>query len=310
MKLLKSGLNIDFMRRMRLAALLSGVVVTASLLSLWGRGLNLGVDFTGGTLVELSYEGPAPLDDLRGILDGSEFRSAAVQQFGTPQDVLIRIAPRQGLDSAAISNQILDLLRDNNHQVSLRRAEFVGPQVGKELTEDGVLALIYALCGILVYVTLRFQSRFALGAVVALLHDVIVTVGFFSLTGIEFDLSVLAAILAVIGYSLNDTIVIYDRIRENFQSLRKRSPFEIINVSLNQTLNRTIMTSLTTMMVLLALLFLGGEIIRGFAGALIIGVLIGTYSSLFVASPVLLATGITEKHLQLVRKEPFDDGLP
>ena len=310
MQLIKAPLHIDFMGKRRTAALLSVFLVLVSLIFLALRGLNLGVDFTGGTLVELSYEQNAPIDLIRERLADSEFAGAAVQQFGAPREVLIRIAPQAGLDSAVISNRVLDLLQDIGTDVRLRRAEFVGPQVGEELTEDGTLALLYALGGILIYVSLRFQSRFAMGAVIALLHDIVITLGIFSVSGIEFDLSVLAAILAVIGYSLNDTIVIYDRIRENFHVLRKHRPSEVINLSLNQTLNRTLMTSLTTMLVLLSLFFLGGEIIRGFSIALIIGVLIGTYSSLFVASPLLLAFGITEEHLRLVKKEAFDDGLP
>lgn len=310
MELIKTKLNIDFMRMCPRAALFSGTVVLISVLSLIMQGLSLGVDFTGGTLIEVSYEQAAPLGELRGILGSSEFLDGTVQQFGAAEDVLIRIAPQTGLDSAAISNQVVELLRENGHALELRRAEFVGPQVGKELTEDGMLAMIYALLGILVYVAVRFQFRFSVGAIIALVHDVVITLGFFSISRMEFDLSVLAAVLAVIGYSLNDTIVIYDRIRENFLNMRKHRPSEVINAALNQTMSRTLMTSLTTMLVLLSLFFFGGTIIHGFSTALIVGVLIGTYSSLFVASPVLLAMGVTEQHLLPVQKERFDDGLP
>lgn len=310
MKLIKTSLNIDFMGLRHQGARFSAVLLLVSICSLFVQGLNLGVDFTGGTLIEVSYGQSAPVDEIRGVLDSSEFSEGTVQQFGATEDVLIRIAPRKDVNSAEISNRVTELLRANGHDVTLRRAEFVGPQVGEELTEDGMLAMVYALLGILLYVSLRFQFRFSVGAVIALLHDVIITIGFFSLFRMEFDLSVLAAILAVVGYSLNDTIVIYDRIRENFHLMRKCSPPEVINASLNHTMNRTIMTSLTTMLVLLALFFFGGAIIHGFAAALIVGVLIGTYSSLFVASPVLLVMGITQEHLQPTKKETFDDGLP
>ena len=310
MELIKTRLHIDFMSLRLGAALLSVVLVVGALLSLGLQGLNLGVDFTGGTLIELSYEKTAPVDEIRGILEGSEFAGGTVQEFGSVNEVLIRIAPQAELDSSEISNRVVDLLRGADHAVDLRRAEFVGPQVGKELTENGMLAMVYALLGILVYVAVRFQFRFSVGAIIALVHDVLITMGFFSVTRMEFDLSVLAAVLAVVGYSLNDTIVIYDRIRENFLSLRDRAPIDVINASLSQTLNRTLMTSLTTMLVLLSLFFLGGAIIHGFAAALIVGVLVGTYSSLFVASPVLLAMGLTEQHLLPVQKERFDDGLP
>jgi preprotein translocase subunit SecF len=267
------------------------------------QGLNFGIDFTGGTIVEVGYADPVYLDNIRSALKSSDFSDAVVQYFGTASDVLIRIPPREGLNSAVISNEILDLLRSTGQSVKMRRVEFVGPQVGDELAEDGGLAMIYALLGILIYVALRFQMRFSAGAIAALIHDVVITLGFFSVLRFDFNLSVLAAILAVIGYSLNDTIVVYDRIRENFHKMRKATSFEVINTSLNQTLSRTIVTSLTTLMVLVALFLFGGEIIHGFAIVLIIGVLIGTYSSLFVASPIILALGITKQDLMPVEKE-------
>ena len=228
---------------------------------------------------------------------------AQVQHFGTSRDVLIRIAPRDNRASAELSEEVLTALQNADSAVDMRRVEFVGPQVGEELTEQGGLAVLYALLGILIYITLRFEYRFSFGAVAALVHDVIITLGVFSLVQVEFDLTVLAAILAVIGYSLNDTIVVFDRIRENFRKMRKGTPTDIMNVSINQTLARTLMTSLTTLLVLLALFFLGGEIIHSFALALIVGVFVGTYSSIFVAGASTLALGVSKADLMPVEKE-------
>ncbi len=296
--------NFDFMGRRRLAASLSIVLVLVSLGSLFTRGLNLGVDFTGGTLVEISSPQAIELDAVRQVMEKADFSEAMVQYFGSAHDVLIRLAPREGLSSAQISSQVLDALHKHYPgEVEMRRIEFVGPQVGDELTEDGGLAMLYALLGILVYVAVRFEKRFAAGSVIALVHDVIITIGIFSLFQFEFDLSVLAAILAVIGYSLNDTIVVFDRIRENFRKLRKGTPLEILNLSINQTLSRTLITSLTTLLVLLALFFLGGEIIHGFALALIAGVVVGTYSSIYIASSSVLALGVSKADLMPVEKE-------
>ena len=230
-----------------------------------------------------------------------------MQHFGTVRDVLVRIAPREGLSRAELSSQVLRILQEGDESVDLRRVEFVGPQVGEELTEDGGLAMLIALFGILVYVWLRFEYRFALGAIAALVHDVLITLGFFSVLGLEFDLTVLAAVLAVIGYSLNDTIVVFDRVRENFRRVRRGSTEEVMNRSLNQTLSRTLMTSLTTLLVLVALFVLGGELIRGFATALIVGVFIGTYSSIYVASVAALALGVSRTDLLPVKKEGADD---
>lgn len=306
MKLIKDKLNIDFMARRKLAMIISVILVVISISSLTTQGLNLGVDFTGGTLVEVGYDGAVELESVRRKLAASEFGEATVQYFGSASDVLIRVAPREGINTAEISGSILELLRSGGESVEMRRVEFVGPQVGEELTEDGGLAMIYALLGILIYVALRFQMRFSFGAIVALVHDVLITIGIFSVVQMDFDLTVLAALLAVIGYSLNDTIVVFDRIRENFHKLRKATSVEVINASLNQTLSRTIMTSVTTLLVLLALFLVGGEIIHSFSTALIIGVLIGTYSSIFVACPVTLALGITKEDLMPVEKEGAD----
>lgn len=295
--------NFDFMSKRKFAAVFSGLLLVIAISSLVTKGLNFGIDFTGGTLIEVGYQEAVQLDHVRQAIVSSDFSDAMVQYFGSARDVLIRVAPREGMNSATISNEIISLLRDAGQTVEIRRVEFVGPQVGEDLTEDGGLAMIYALFGILIYVAVRFQMRFSLGAIAALVHDVLITIGFFSLTQMDFDLTVLAAILAVIGYSLNDTIVVFDRIRENFRRMRKVAPVEVLNTSLNQTLSRTLMTSLTTLMVLTALFYFGGEIIHAFSTALIVGVLIGTYSSIYVASPVILALGVTKQDLMPVEKE-------
>jgi preprotein translocase subunit SecF len=303
MQLVKAQINFNFMGQRKFATIFSAVLLFISLTSLILQGLNFGIDFTGGTLVEVGYTEAIELNKVRSILQDSPFDDAVVKYFGSASDVLIRIAPKEGLNSAAISSEIINLLRNTGQSVDVRRVEFVGPQVGDELTEKGGLAMLYALIGILIYVALRFQMRFSIGAIAALVHDVLITLGFFSVLQIGFDLSVLAAILAVIGYSLNDTIVVFDRIRENFHKMRKVTPIEVVNTSLNQTLSRTLMTSLTTLLVLGALFYFGGEIIHSFATAMIIGVFIGTYSSIYVASPVTLALGITKQDLMAVEKE-------
>ncbi len=302
--------SFDFMGKGRMAAWFSGFLMVASLALLLTRGLEFGIDFTGGTLIEVGYPAAVDLNDVRNTLAESDLGDAQVQHFGTARDVLIRIAPRTESSSAELSDQVFLALQKDVEAVELRRQEFVGPQVGDELTEQGGLAMLYTLIGILIYVALRFEYRFSVGAVVALVHDVIFTLGFFSLFQIEFDLTVLAALLAVIGYSLNDTIVVFDRIRENFRKMRKGSPAQIMNASINQTLSRTIMTGLTTMLVLIALFLLGGEVIHAFALALLIGVVIGTYSSIFVASTVALAMGVSKQDLMPVKKDDVVDDTP
>ena len=287
------------MRYRQLAVVFSALLIIGSIATIGIRGLNFGIDFTGGTLVELGYQQAADLDSIRASLEDSEFGDAVVQSFGSPQDVLVRLAPQESLNDSEVSNKVLDVLPG----AEMRRVEFVGPQVGEELREDGGLAMLIALGFILLYVMIRFTFKFALGAIAALVHDVLIVVGFFSVTGTEFDLPVLAAILAVIGYSLNDTIVVFDRIRENFRRARKEDPVDVINRSLNQTFSRTVITSLTTLLVLIALFFLGGELIHAFATALIVGVLIGTYSSIYVASTSALALGVTRVDLMPVVKE-------
>lgn len=299
--------NINFMGQRHIALALSIMLIIASFAGLWLKGLNFGIDFTGGTLVELSYPKPVDIPKLRTDLSEAGFGSAIAQHFGSAEDVLIRIAPREGLNSAQVSNQMMDSLKAvSEDEITLRRVEFVGPQVGDELTEDGALAVLYALFGVLIYVALRFEWRFSVGSVAALIHDVILTIGVFAWTGMQFDLTVLAAILAVIGYSLNDTIVVFDRVRENFRIMRDGSPVDVTNVAVNQMLSRTIMTSLTTLLVLLALFFLGGEVIHGFATALIVGVVVGTYSSTYVASAVALMLGVSKEDLMSAPKEEVD----
>ncbi len=286
------------------ALIFSGLLLLVSLVSVGVRGLDYGIDFTGGTLIEVGYPQSANLVQVRSDLAAAGFPEAVVQYFGTTHDVLVRLAPRDDLSKAELSSDVLLVLKQNGgDDMQLRRVEFVGPQVGEELTEQGGLAMLIALGAILVYVTLRFQWKFSLGAVAALFHDVIITIGFFSVLGLEFDLTVLAAVLAVIGYSLNDTIVVFDRVRENFRTMRKGTPIEIFNASLNQTLSRTLITSLTTLLVLTALFFLGGELIHEFATALIVGVIIGTYSSIYVASTTALALGVIKTDMMPVQKE-------
>jgi preprotein translocase subunit SecF len=299
-------MQFNFMGMRMIASAISALFIIFSIASLSYQGLNLGVDFTGGTLVEVGYPETVDLDKLRQSFSDSEFSNAAIQYFGSAKEILIRIPPQQGLNTADISSKLLDLLSANNFNAEMRRVEFVGPQVGEELKEDGGLAMLYALLCIMVYVAFRFQMRFSVGAVTALTHDVIITLGFFSITRFNFDLTILAALLAVIGYSLNDTIVVFDRVRENFRKIRDKTPTDIFNISLNQTLSRTLMTSFTTLLVLIALFFLGGEIIHGFSVALIFGVLIGTYSSIYIASPVTLALGIKKEDLMPVKKEGAD----
>ena len=304
MRFLTRKSEIDFMGKRRFAVIVSLILITVAIGSTAFRGLNFGIDFTGGTLIELGYPEPVKLDSVRGPLEQAGFDRAVVQHFGTSHDVLIRLAPQEGRKSAELSNQVVQVLQENaGGTVDVRRVEFVGPQVGEELKEDGGLAMIYALIGILIYVALRFEYRFSFGSVIALIHDVIITVGFFSITQIEFDLSVLAAILAVIGYSLNDTIVVYDRIRENFRIMRKADSIRVVNTSINHTLARTLTTSFTTLLVLLALFIFGGEVIHAFALALIVGVIVGTYSSIYVASTSVLLLGVSKADLLPVKKE-------
>lgn len=314
MKILAGGHAINFMGGRGVAVVFSAALVVLAIGSIMARGLNLGIDFSGGTLMELGYAEPVDLESVRVALEANGFGDSSVQQFGTARDVLIRLAGGGAGEeggSARLSNEVFAALSQAaSAEVTLRRVEFVGPQVGDELTEDGALAVLVSLIAILMYVAMRFEWRFAVGSVVALVHDVTITVGVFALLQVEFGLPVLAAVLAVIGYSLNDTIVVFDRIRENFRKMRKGTSEQIVNRSLNETLSRTLVTSLTTGLVLLALFFLGGEVIHGFALALLVGVVIGTYSSIYVASTAILMLGVSKADLMPVKKEGVVDDRP
>lgn len=304
MHILKSNLNIDFNKYRFGATIFSAILLIASAVSIGINGLVLGLDFTGGTLIEVRFEEDANRDQIQAQLEAAGFEKTVVQYFGTSKDITIRLAPQAGKKNAEIGDAVLKAIReDSETNVAMRRIEFVGPAVGDELAEQGGLAMLVALIFIMLYVSVRFEWKFAVGSVAALAHDVMITMGLFSIIQMEFNLTVLAAILAVIGYSLNDTIVVFDRIRENFLKLRKSDSEKIVNTSLNQTLSRTLMTSITTLLVLAALFFLGGELIHGFATALIAGVFIGTYSSIYVASNVALALGITKEDLMPIEVE-------
>jgi len=303
--------NFDFMAWRKPAVVLSVLLMLVSIISLSTLKLNVGIDFTGGSIIEVGYPQAVELEPIRNALEAEGFGDAIVQHFGSASEVLIRLVPDVDKDKAELSSEIITLLESTSGtSIDVRRVDFVGPQVGEELTEDGGLAVLYALIAILIYVAFRFEYRFSLGAVAALVHDVLITLGLFSILQLDFDLSVLAAILAVIGYSLNDTIVVFDRVRENFRHIRKKTSLEVVNISINQTISRTLMTSFTTLLVLLSLFFLGGEVIHAFASALIIGVLVGTYSSIYVATTTALVLGISRSDLLLPDKEDEEMARP
>lgn len=331
MQILNKATHIDFLGKRKLALVISIILIVISIAALMVRGLNFGIDFTGGTLVEVGYDQPVAVEAVRTTLLDADYQDAVVQHFGTSKEVLIRMPPVDAKDAASLSARIMETLRAVDAEVistdvegttgvqhcvkngtvgdcsiQMRRVEFVGPQVGEELANQGGLAMLYALLGILIYVALRFYWQFSVGSVVALVHDVIITLGAFAVFQFEFSLSVLAAVLAVIGYSLNDTIVVFDRIRENFRKKRKGDRVFVLNSAINDTLPRTILTSVTTLLVVLTLLIFGGEVLRGFSIALAMGVLVGTYSSIFVASPTVLALGIQREHMMPAEKEEDD----
>jgi preprotein translocase subunit SecF len=307
MQLLNKKTNFNFMSKRKIAAVFSLLLILASIGSLITQGLNFGIDFTGGTMIELSYQEDVKLENIRTKLEQNGYDDAIVQNFGSIHDVLIRLPVHASENMAELSNRIVAALQaDHDSVIDVRRVEFVGPQVGEELTEQGGLAMLYALFGILIYVSFRFEYRFAIGSVVALVHDVILTLGFFSISQLEFDLTVLAAILAIIGYSLNDTIVVFDRIRETFLKVRKGTSEEIVNRALNDTLSRTLMTSLTTLLVVTSLFVFGGEVIHAFSIALLLGILIGTYSSIYIASNTILFMGVSKADLIPVEKDDED----
>ena len=295
----------NFMGLRKFALAFSILMLVASVVSLSTKGIVFGLDFSGGTQIEVGYEKPADVSVLRQQLVSAGFESPVVVHFGAETDVLIRL---QGEPDQTLAERVYSVLQSNGDNIELRRVDFVGPQIGEELREDGGLGMLAALAVVMLYVAVRFQFKFALGAVLALVHDVIITMGFFSIFALEFDLTVLAAVLAVVGYSLNDTIIVFDRIRENFRKIRKAEPVDVINESMSQTLWRTINTSFTTMLVLLALFFLGGELIHNFSVALIVGIGVGTYSSIYVAATLLLALNIQrEDILEPVEGELVDD---
>lgn len=301
-----TGKIYNFMGVRKLALAFSLILMVISIGSLAVNGLKFGLDFTGGSLVEIGYEQPADLEQVRSSLQTAGFNDVTVQTFGSPRDVLIRL---QADHDPKLGDKVLEALEaESGQNLELRRNEFVGSQVGEELREQGGLGMLLALFMIMIYLAFRFQFKFSIGAVVALVHDVIVVLGFFSLLQVEFDLTVLAAVLAVIGYSLNDTIVVYDRIRENFRIIRKGDEEEVMNTSLSQTLSRTLMTSVTTLLVLVALFYFGGEMIHGFAMALLVGVLIGTYSSIYVAANALLMMNVKREDLIPPQKEEGEEG--
>ncbi|NQZ50938.1 MAG: protein translocase subunit SecF [Moritella sp.] len=307
-EIIKTKRTIHFMKMTKPAFMLSALLVILSISSIAIKGINWGLDFTGGTVIEVGYDKPADLEVIRPLLSAEGFGDAVIQHFGSSRDVLIRLAPREGLDNDHLGSQIITALQGYDKSVEMRRIEFVGPNVGDELAEQGGLALLAALICILLYVGVRFEWRLASGAVLALAHDVIITLGIFSVLQIEFDLTILAALLTVIGYSLNDTIVVFDRIRENFRRMRTDDAVEIMDVSLTQTLSRTLITSGTTLMVLVSLFLKGGALIHGFALALLIGVVVGTYSSIYVASALALKLGVSRETMlpPVVEKEGAD----
>ena len=300
-------MNINFMRFRKIAITISLILFVGSIGSIFTKGLSLGLDFSGGTLVEIQYEDSVDLQEIRGVLSENGYEDFQVVNFGSSLDVLIKIADQPG--NRSLGDQIFTLLSANDFEGELKRIEFVGPQIGSELRDQGGLGMLVALGMILLYVAFRFQYKFALGAVAALGHDVVIILGLFSIFAWDFDLSVLAALLAVIGYSLNDSIVVSDRIRENFRSERALGSEDLINLSLNQTLSRTVITSLTTLLVLFALFFFGGEAVRGFSLGLIIGVLIGTYSSLYIVTTILISLNLSQEDMAVpdVEGAEFDD---
>ena len=302
-------IRFRFMQFRKIASIVSITIFVISVLSLGFRGLSLGLDFSGGTLLEITYEEPVSLESIRSTLEKNGYPDSQVVNFGTNLDVLIKVADQDG--NSSVGENIFNVLNSEGFAGEIKRVEFVGPQVGAELRDQGGLGMLVALFMILIYVAFRFQYKFGLGAVAALLHDVVIILGLFSMFAWDFDLTVLAALLAVIGYSLNDTIVVSDRIRENFRTERVLEPIDMVDLSLNQTLGRTIITSLTTLLVLFALFIFGGELIRGFSLALILGVLIGTYSSIYVVANMLLSMNLTQEDLAVPEPEGADfDGMP
>ncbi len=308
MEFFKLDTHINFLHARKVAMAVSLVLVIASVATLAMRGINWGLDFTGGTVIELKYPEAVEISSIRSLLDAQGFGDAVIQYFGSTQDIMVRLTPREDMSEQQVGAQLLHALQTATPNVELMRVDVVGAQIGKEMAEKGGLAILVALLGTMIYIAVRFEWKFAIGAAVALAHDPIIILGIFSFFQLEFDLPALAAILAVIGYSLNDTIVVFDRVRENFRKLRKGETIEIMNISLNQTLSRTLMTSFLTLLVVVSLLIYGGSTLFGFSLALFIGVIVGTYSSIYVASAIALACGLNRTDLIPNTKEnPIDD---
>lgn len=311
MELFKLTTHIDFLRARKVAGTFSMILVIFSLISLATRGIHWGLDFTGGTVLELEYPQAVEVSDVRNVLDQNGFKDAVIQHFGSSRNILIRLTPHEGMSEQALGQSVRTLLQQNNPDVKLLRAEVLGAQLGQELAEQGGLAILVAMIGTMIYIAFRFEWRFAVGAGVALAHDPILILGLFSAFQIEFDLPTLAGILAVIGYSLNDTIVVFDRVKENFLKQRKGDAVEIMNLSLNQTLSRTLMTSFLTLLVVTSLLIYGGPTLFGFSFALFVGIIVGTYSSIYVAGALSVALGLSRADLMPVAKvEERDDRHP
>ncbi len=302
--------TIKFLSARKSTTIMSIILIVVSAFSLMTKGLNLGIDFTGGIQIEISFETAPNIENVRSNLAIGGYDDAIVQNSGSSQDLMVRIPPRNGVDNKKIGQDVIGMLQASENSVTLKSSEYISAQVGEELTEQGGLAMIFALIMIMIYIVFRFQWKFSIGAVLALIHDVMITLGIFSFFQLTFDLSVLAAILAVVGYSLNDTIVIFDRIRENFRSMRTAQTLDILNSAITQTIKRTIITSSTTLLVLLSLYVFGGSSLEGFSIALIVGVLIGTYSSIFVASTSIFYLDISTTDLIPVKREEVDDGMP
>lgn len=302
--------DIPFMRHAVPTSVVSALTFIAAIVFLVWKGLNFGVDFTGGTLMEVRYVQAANLQSIRAVLHSNDFADATVQNFGTSHDALIRLPVRAGVTSAQASEKVLKALRTQDAQVELRRVEFVGPQVGEELVADGIWALLLVSVGITLYLAIRFEWRFAVGAIIATVHDVIIILGLFALFQWEFSLTVLAAVLAILGYSVNDTVVVYDRIRENFRKMRKGSVAQVIDNAITRTLSRTVMTHVTTQIMVFSMMFLGGEVLWYFSLALTIGIVVGTYSSVLVASPIVMWLGISREDLVPTKRETAVDDRP
>lgn len=303
--------QLDFLGKRKLAFIFSSILLLISVVSFFVNGLSFGIDFTGGSVYEMHYNQSVDLEKMRSTLAERGFADANVQHFGSSEEVLLRLKPMENVNQQTLGQQILEAANASQPEPGeMRRVEFVGPQVGDELLDDGGLALLFAFIGVMIYVSIRFEWKFSVGAVLALIHDSVITLGFFSVFRLEFDMTVLSAILAIIGYSINDTIVVYDRIRETFRSSRNTDVEEITNNALNETLGRTILTSFTVFLTVLALVFLGGKTIHGFAIAMLIGVVVGTYSSIYVASAIALALGLNKEDLLVTQKESVLDDLP